>query len=270
MRSRAPLLVVTPTLGDSPWLDETVASVASVGVNLWHILVCPPDRVASLEARFPACRVMAESQPGRGMYAAINDGVAAADGWSAFTYLNDDDVLLPGFRSVAAAISRGAQLVYGRVVLIDSRGQRIGAIPYSRWPEFNRLLYAQHLEPVYQHGTLVARQAWDRCGGFDVGYRYCGDSEFLARLCVNDVPAAQVTVEVAAFRLRAGQLTKNRPELLKERAQIDRELGLVPARFTLRHRWARLLFRFNNAAIYAERILRHGFLTFDQLLERKG
>lgn len=265
------ILVITPTLGNSRWLAETVASVAPWARKGTHVLVAPAAAVVQLAARFPQTMVVAE--PGGGMYAAINTGLAAIPDWDAFTYINDDDVLLPGFNSVTAALAvRPGQplFAYGRVRLINSTGRRLGAIPVSPWTRFNRELYAQRLEPVYQHGALVSRSAWERHGGFDATLRVCGDSEYLARLCVKGVEAVCVGGEVAAFRLRPGQLTKNRPAVLEERARVDQKLSLLATSLTLRHHWARLVFRAANLPVYAERIARHGFVSFDELLERKG
>lgn len=263
------ILVVTPTLGESPWLAETVANVAALAGAHEHVLVTPLAAVATLGARFPGVTVLAE--PGGGMYAAINAGLAAARDWDAFTYINDDDLLLPGFTAVVAAMAgRGTQplLAYGGVRLIDAEGRRLGAIPVSPSPGINRDLYAQRLEPVYQHGTLINRAAWEQHGGFDPTYRFCGDSEFLARLCLRGVPAVRVSDKVAAFRLRRGQLTKNRPDMVAERARVDEQLGLPAPNLTVRHHWAKLVFRAANLPVYAGRILRHGFVSFDELLER--
>jgi GT2 family glycosyltransferase len=264
-------LIITPTLGDSPWLAETVASVAALSLAHEHVLVAPAAVVATLTARFPATTVVAE--PGGGMYAAINAGLAAGRDWDAFTYINDDDLLLPGFAAVVAALAaRPGQplLAYGCVRLIDAAGRRLGAIPVSPSPGLNRDLYAQRLEPVYQHGTLVSRAAWDQQGGFDPAFRFCGDSEFLARLCVRGVPAVHVGGAVAAFRLHRGQLTKNRPAMIAERARVDEKLGLRVADLAGRHHWAKLVFRLANLPVYAGRVLRHGFVSFDELLERGG
>jgi hypothetical protein len=265
------ILVVTPTLGTSPWLGETVASVAALAGAHEHVLVAPAATVAALAARFPGVTVVAES--GGGMYAAINTGLAAARDWEAFTYLNDDDLLLPGFSVVRSALadrSKQPVLIYGRVRLVDGDGRRLGAIPVSPWPQLNRDLYAQRIEPVFQHGTLVSRAAWALHGGFDLAYQFCGDSEFLARLCVHGVPAVHVGGEVAAFRLRGGQLTKNRPAMIAERARVDEQLGLVATKLTVRHQWAKLRFRAANLPVYAGRIFRHGFVSFDELLARAG
>lgn len=267
------LLVVTPTLGESPWLAETVASVAAYAGPCEHVLVTPENAARAITERFPRVRVVAE--PGGGMYAAINAGLDSLGDWTAFTYLNDDDVLLPDFSKNADAISAAgdrALIVYGGVRLIGARGRRLGAVPISPAPDLNRALYAQRLEPVYQHGTVATRAAVETADGpFDATLRFCGDSEFLARACCRGVPFLRATRrEVAAFRLRAGQLTKDRAAMMNERALVDEMLGLLAPQSAGNLRWARMRFRFANLLIYAERMRRHGFLTFDQVLERAG
>jgi GT2 family glycosyltransferase len=265
------LLVITPTLGKSPWLDATVASVAVLPIAHEHVLVAPTAVVTELMGRFPEIKVVPEV--GGGLYAAINTGLAAAQGWDAFTYLNDDDLLLPGFaRSVAALAGQAGRpcLIYGGVRLIDRASRRIGAIPVSPHPGLNRALYAQRIEPVYQHGMLVSRAAWAEQGGFDESFLLCGDSEYLARLCVRGVPAVRVWTEVAAFRLHPDQLTKGRAAMDAERTRVDAKLGLLDARCTWRHHWARAVFRAANLPAYVGRVWRHGPVPFDQLLERGG
>lgn len=267
------IIVVTPTLGESRWLDEAVASVAIHPEIHAHVLVAPRALSKELAARFPAARVIAEPDSASGMYAAINAGLAAATDWDAFTYLNDDDVLLPAFaanvRAMVAAHA-GPLICYGSVRLIGADGRRLGAIPISPLPSLNRALYAERLEPVYQHGTLVSRDAWVRLGGFDETFRYCGDSEFFARACVTGVPFIRVRGgEVAAFRLRVGQLTKNRPAMVAERASVDEKFALRIGSGNWSGGWARAVFRLANAPVYAERFARHGLVSFDELLMSK-
>jgi glycosyltransferase involved in cell wall biosynthesis len=265
------LLVVTPTLGKSRWLEETVASVLRLPVAHRHILVCPEVERDGLGRRFSHVQVMAE--PDAGMYAAVNHALKAARDWEAFTYINDDDLLLPGFAAtVRAAASSGIGqplLVYGRVRLIDRTGRRIGAVPISPYPALNRRLYALRLEPVYQHGTLITRAAWEKLGGFDPACRLCGDSELLARACLAGLPFRRVSRMVAAFRLTPGQLSKNRAAMEAERRQIDEKLGLITPS-SWRHQAARLAFRVFNLPVYIERIARHGFISFDEMLTRLG
>lgn len=264
------LLVVTPTLGHSIWLQETVASVAVFTDR--HVLVAPSVQVPTLAERFPRVKVIPE--PGGGMYAAINAGLRLRGDWDAFTYLNDDDLLLAAFADLLKAMAgrEHRPLVgYGRVRLIDAAGRRLGAIPISPAPRLNRRLYAQGIEPVYQHGTIVSRPAFDRIGEFDVAYQYSGDSDYLARACLSDVPfVCTPHSEVAAFRLRSGQLTKSRAKIMAERRQVDAKLKLRDGGLGFSHQTARWWFRMANIAVYLERVRRFGLVSFDEVLTRTG
>jgi hypothetical protein len=74
--------------------------------------------------------------------------------------------------------------------------------------------------------------------------------------------------DVAAFRLHGGQLTKNRAAMIAERARVDEKLHLLAPQLAWRHRWARVIFRAANLPIYVERVARHGWVSFDELLAR--
>ncbi|MBI2516120.1 MAG: hypothetical protein HYV95_04325 [Opitutae bacterium] len=262
------VLVITPTLGTSPWIEATVASVARLPLACRHVLVAPAAVTVSLATRFPHTRVIAE--PGGGMYAAINAALTTQSEWDMFTYINDDDLLLPRFTRVVECLRvDSANAAYGGVRLIGTRSQRLGSIPISPAPTLNRLLYAQRVEPVYQHGTVFSRQVVEKIGLFDDSFRFCGDTEYMARACVAGVPFVCATQrDVAAFRLRAGQLTKDLPVMLAESNRAHAKLALSAPRITWRHRWARLVFRLANLSVYAERIVRHGPITFGELLAR--
>lgn len=262
------ILVVTPTLGSSPWLEATVASVAQFQPTCRHVLVAPAAQQDDLARRFPAAQVVPE--PGGGMYAAINAGLASAGEWDGFTYINDDDLLLPRFARVLEGLRHNPTgAVYGGVQLIGTHGQPLGSIPISPFPSLNRRLYAQRVEPVYQHGTLFSRHLYERMGGFDESFRFCGDTEYMARACVAGLPFRCATLRnVAAFRLRAGQLTKNLPVMQAESDRAHAKLALPAPRITPAHRWARLVFRVANLPVYLERIARHGPITFGELLAR--
>lgn len=265
------VLMVTPTLGQSRWLTFTVDSVKACAPGARHVLVAPAAHVATLRTRFPSVDVIREPQ-GVGMYGAINSAAATGE-WDAVGYINDDDILMSGFSAVVREARKQAEMsavVYGRVKLIDAAGRRLGAIPVSPAPALNRALYAQRLEPVYQHGTLFTRKAWDALGGFDPSLRFCGDSDLLARACLAGISFSRVAGEVAAFRLRSGQLTKNRAAMIAERSYVDTKLGLVATSCDWKQRWARLRFRVANLPAYAERVARHGPITFDELLVRSG
>ena len=101
MNATPSLLLLTPTLGTSPYLDASVASVAGLGLSVHHLLVCPAGQTGVLGQRFPGRTVVADAGREGGLYGALNAGLAAADAlglsWEWFTSLNDDVLLSPGF-----------------------------------------------------------------------------------------------------------------------------------------------------------------------------
>jgi GT2 family glycosyltransferase len=265
------LLVVTPTLGKSRWLVETMASVAALPIEHVHVLVAPPSAVPGIAARFPRARVIAENAERSGMYAAINTGVAAGGDWHALTYINDDDLLLPELATVWQKMPdlREPWIGYGGVRLIDEQGRRIGRVPVCPFPRWNRRLYEQGIEALYQHGTLISRTAWEKAGGFDASLRLCGDSEFFARAARLGIAMACATRrDVAAFRLRSEQLSKNDEAMRTERAIVWRKYGLEATARTWRHVLARWIFRSANIAVYGERVRRHGWVSMAQVNRR--
>src|ERR1035437_5874504 len=92
----APVLIVTPTLADSPFLDATVQSVREQTFAFIHVLAVPAHQVEPVRRRYPHATVVPDAGRAGGIYGALNAALdAAPPGWAWFTYINDDDLLLP-------------------------------------------------------------------------------------------------------------------------------------------------------------------------------
>jgi len=242
------VVVLTPTLGESPWLEQAVSSVASVGGGthrLRHLLVAPADKVVPLASTFPDLEVVAEENAGGGLYAAINHAVRAVADWDWMTYLNDDDVLGSGFGRVleSAAIDSG-DVLYGRVSYIDAEGRNLGAFPVEQCPHRFASLMAASIPPFTQQGTLVRRACFDRLGGFDRRYPLAADFDFWVRAVRAGLSFRYLPVEVGSFRLREGQLSADQERVQSEMKRIiEAHLGspgrlvqtAVRTGFRLRH-----------------------------------
>ncbi len=254
-------LVITPTLGVSRWLDETVASVAALPAPCHHVIVCPAGVRSDLARRFPRAQLVVE--PGGGMYAAINAGVAAATDWDVFTYLNDDDVLCAdGTAQVWRRFEQepSVDVVYGRVGLMDTNGAPQGWLPVAHRPGDLTGLLAREMVPLAQPGTWMRRGIFQRLGGFTASFQLAGDLDLFSRALAAAARFEFVPAEVARFRLHAGQLSKHE-------AAAEAEMILALARW-LDHptSWGSLLrFRWDNLPVYLDRIRRHGFVSMRRL-----
>ncbi len=114
---------------------------------------------SSLQRRFPHVHVCADAGKTGGLYGAINATLAAAPAeWQWFTYINDDDRLLPGFSAMFARQLAGepADVIYGDVELIDEDGERVSRITTERRPTWIPALLQQGISPLMQQGICFA------------------------------------------------------------------------------------------------------------------
>lgn len=267
------LLAVTPTLGLSPWLDETVASVAAQSLDLDHVLVAPLNQQRALQNRFPSTHLLPDAGRSGGIYGALNAALAQTPAdWDWFTYINDDDTLLPGFRDVFLRHVHSPKLapvVYGDVALITEQGHEVSSITVERNPARIPALLQQGISPLMQQGMLFRREAVLRLHGFDLRYQLCADLDFWLRALANGERFRYYPVRVAQFRLRDGQLSGDTHTTEREQSEIVRRHLPTPVS-AWRKRWARWCYRVGNLPRYVARFRTRGFRTsYDMLHHRE-
>jgi len=263
------VLVVTPTLGRSPWLSATLAGVAALrGSRIHHVLVAPHDAIRDLERRAGGARLVSER--GGGMYAAINDGVRACadEPWEWFTYLNDDDTWLNGMSVVLDRADKPGlrATLFGRVRLTDAQDRALGELPVARRESDFAALLARGIVPLAQPGTLVHRCVLESLGGFDESFRSAGDLDLFVRALVAGHSFEFVDAHVASFRLHAGQISKDEraADAEKERALRPLRAAGIPGGVG-----ALLRFRLANAGAYFARARHFGVVRMRQVYRTK-
>ncbi len=271
------ILVVTPTLGDSPFLAETVASLAAQRVRILHVIAVPAAKVSQVQARFPHAHVCADAGRAGGIYGAINAGLHAAStlgAWDWFTYINDDDTLLPGFSTMLERHARRDTaeregVLYGDVELIDEERRRLSRITTEPDPRWLPALLQQGISPLMQQGMLFRRAVVERIQGFDARYRLCGDLDFWLRAYINGARFRHYPLSIAQFRLRRGQLSGNTTTTEAEQDEIVAR-HLPQPEPALRKYWARVKYRWYNLPRYVARLRTRGFQTSYQLLRTES
>ena len=124
--------IVTPCFNSAPFIRETIESVAAQDYpHIEHIVMDAgsTDGTLAILAEYPD--LIVHSEPDRGAADAINKGLRLAHG-EYLTYLNADDVLLPGAISAAVnALAEDPSLagVYGDASWINEAGATIGPYP---------------------------------------------------------------------------------------------------------------------------------------------
>jgi hypothetical protein len=263
------VLVVTPTLGRCPCLDDTVASIAAAGVPVLHVMSAPADRVGALRFRYPKALVVADQGKAGGIYGALNAALEAQpDGWGWFTYINDDDLLLPGFGELVRRHLRRpdpAPVAYGDVDAIREDGAVVSRITTERTPRWIPALLQQGISPLMQQGTIFQRATVRRLGRFDLRYRLCADLDFWLRAYAGGDAFRYHPFRVAQFRIRDGQLSSDTAKTIGEQDEIvGRHLPRpVPAALKA---YARLRYRLCNLPRYLQRVRSSGLRTSYQIL----
>ena len=217
------VVVVVPTLGER--LDTLAHSLASVagqqGVST-HLVVVVPERAKG--ARHIAVRHGATvvDDPGRGLSAAVNAGIAARRDETYYAWLGDDDLLALGGLATLSALLEGdprAVVAYGACTYIDDRAR---TVTVSRAGGLATRVLGWGPDLVPQPASLTRVEALVAAGGYDESLRFAMDLDMFLRL-KRQGRFVSTKHEVAAFRWHPDSLTvANRGLSLAESEKVKR------------------------------------------------
>ena len=220
--------VVTVALNAAGTLAQTLKSVAGQDwpdVEHWLIDGGSRDGTGELVKLHGNHLAGFISEPDRGLYDALNKGIARCTG-DVVGFLNADD-LYAGTRvlsRVAASFdSPGVGAVYGDLQYVG-RDNTSEVIRYWRAGEFKRRKLAWGWMPP--HPTLyVRRETYQRIGVFDTSYRIAADYDFILRL-FSDPHLRVVYIPEVLVNMRSGGVSnRSLLNLLRKSSEDLRALG---------------------------------------------
>jgi glycosyltransferase involved in cell wall biosynthesis len=176
--------VITASFNSAATIDDTLASVqAQQGVEIEHLVIDGASRDGTQECvrRFPHVARLV-SEPDRGIYDALNKGLALSTGDVVGFLHTDDFYAAPDvLQAVAAAFADPAvEVVYGDLVYVH-KDDVDRAVRYWRAGEFSTARLRRGWMPP--HPTLyVRRDVYERIGLFDVSYRIAADYDSVLRI----------------------------------------------------------------------------------------
>ena len=232
--------VVTPSLEQGRFIERTIESVLSQGVEVEYFVADGGSRDQTVDIlRRYAERLRWASEPDGGQAAGVNKGVertsAGIVGW-----LNSDDVYYPGaLWAVQRFLAEHPEIdvVYGDAEHIDEEDRVLEAYPTEDF-DAERLLEVCF---IAQPACFFRRRAVERWGALDASLRYCMDYEYWLRLALGGARFARLPRVLAGSRL----YTENKT--LGQRRAVHREIndmmrrtvGRVPDRWL--SNWAHAL-----------------------------
>jgi len=172
--------IVIPSYQQGRFIENTIQSVLAQNVDK-EIFVqdggSTDDTIRILE-KFKNS-ITWESRPDGGQTCAINAGLKKAEG-DIFTYLNSDDVLLPGALEKMQEIfstNPDVDFAYGMANLIDPNDTYISDYPTCPF-DYHELLRTCF---ICQPACMFRKKAYERLGPFDEKLDYCMDYEYWLR-----------------------------------------------------------------------------------------
>jgi glycosyltransferase involved in cell wall biosynthesis len=227
------LSVVTVCLNARDTIAEAVESVRrQTHGEVEHIVVdgASTDGTLAVLERYRDGFARLTSEPDRGLYDAMNKGIAAATG-DYLGFLNSDDVYHHDrvLETLAAALAAArADAVHADLVYVG-RDDPARVVRYWRSKPYVPGMFEAGWHPA--HPTLFVRTSLLReLGGFDTRYRYHADFDLMARLfCERRVSSVHVP-EVLVRMRTGGQSTRSLRNIWRgnrESWEIARRLGIA-------------------------------------------
>jgi len=220
--------IVTVVLNGAAHIEQTIASVLGQSYpNLEYIVLDGGSTDGTLEIlrRYGDRIDYWVSEPDRGIYDAMNRGVGLARG-ELIGLLNADDFYEPN--ALAAVVKayrekRGKGIYYGdNYVLQDEL-----SLKYR-----NRASLRYWLGMSICHQAMfVHREVYEKLGGYDLGYRFAADYDFLLRAAAAGVELVHVPSFLVNYR-DTGLTSRHYAASLAEAKRINRSSF---GRFSRRH-----------------------------------
>lgn len=222
--------VITVCFNAEKTIARTVESVlAQKGVDIEYIVVdgASRDGTVAEATRAGGGRLRLVSEPDRGMYDALNKGIAMATG-DVVGILNADDAFEDetAVRDIAAAFEPGVEAVYADIRFVNGAGRTVRYYSAKHWrPWMHNWGYMPPHPSVY-----IRRETFARLGGYRLGYRISADFELMVRYFCRARIATRYLPRCVVKMLPGGLSTcglKSKIRLNRENVRANRENGYI-------------------------------------------
>lgn len=197
--------VVTPTFNMADRLPRCVESVGNQSYpRVEHVVVDGGSADGTAEYLASQGDVRWISEPDSGQSNALNKGFALAEG-EIVTWLNADDVLLPG--AIAAVVQAlrsapGAGWAYGDLEVRRGSERWVTKPP----PQLSATSFRRG-NVISQPGTFFTASALEQVGGIDEAFNLTMDFELWLRFTEAQVRSVYVPTPLATFEVHEGSKT---------------------------------------------------------------
>jgi glycosyltransferase involved in cell wall biosynthesis len=175
--------IVTVSYNAAATIADTIASVQTQDhPDVEHIIIdgASRDGTQALVERLADARTTFVSEPDRGLYDAMNKGIARATG-DVIGILNADDFFADAgcLSAVADAFTRRSDVdaVLGDIAFVDAHGRQMRRYDSGRFRPAKARWGWMPAHP----GMYLTRAGYDRIGGYRTDFRIAADFDFVVR-----------------------------------------------------------------------------------------
>ena len=229
--------IITVTYNAGSVLEDTIQSVITQSYkNIEYIIIdgASKDNTMSIINKYRGRIHTVVSEPDKGLYDAMNKGLAIATGdyvcfLNAGDELHEDDTLQLMVHSIRGR--RYPDVIYGETAIVDEEGHFL---------RMRRLSVPEELNwKSFRNGMLVCHQAFfarrELAQPYSLAYRFSSDFDWCIRI-MKQSTYLHNTHQVVIDYLNDGLTTQNHKASLKERFRIMcKHYGYVST--ILRHLW---------------------------------
>lgn len=238
--------IVTVSYNSAATIEDTIKSVlGQTHQDIEYIIVdgVSKDNTLGIVKKYEGKIARLVSEPDKGIYDAMNKGVALATG-DIIGIINSDDLYASPEvikKVVGAFAQKEVDAVYGDLIYVDRNNT---AKVVRRWPagEFKHAKLQSGWIPPHP-SVFVKRAVYERCGSFNIKFKIAADYEFMLRCIKNGIefsylPKVLVKMREGGF---SGQSLRQRRRGWEELRQAWQANGLsMPPLFILRRIFGKL------------------------------
>jgi glycosyltransferase len=219
MNKKLKLSIITVTLNSAKHLEETIKSVLAQNYKHFEYIIIDggsTDGTLDIIKKYEKNLEYWISEPDKGMYDAMNKGIARASG-DIVGIINSDDYYFPGaFSKVTEAFvdeSLDQYIFWGDIVQGDSL--TLGWRPWN----LRRGAFAPH------PSMFCPKKIYDRIGTYSLDYKVLGDYDFMYRAIHKyGIRPLYLHEPIAFFRL-GGLASQNILRSLKDELRVKLKYG---------------------------------------------
>ena len=218
------ITIVTPSYNQAPYLEATIRSVLDQAYPALRYIIMDggsTDGSVDIIKRYADKLTYWVSEKDGGQSDAINKGFATDTSMqgqldltnNVMTWLNSDDVLLPGaLKRVGQIFEKYPQIHWltGQPANMDAEGKhlKLGRLKTGHARSFIKRgwYHGRGLGFIRQEGTFWRRPVWDLVGGINPDLHYAMDFDLWRRFAAH-APLVTVDQHLAAFRTQPNQKT---------------------------------------------------------------